>query len=340
LHKHLVDTNMLLRSLILSSHLFDSCTSESPYFSKKISQSKQFYERVFPNDKSRIRAMGVCLPTKDYILCPKTDYKTANIIKSDLSEFRQFSTKFDFLCELGSCMHAKQLSQENISCLNTGIAILIIAYKQEELTKFLKAIAERDNKQEPNDWSFAVRYLLSDRRDTEVDKDTYTFYPNEPVPLVLNMIQLLTFWKRHYFLKIKQIDCVTLVQCTAFSMMEWVTVIQICLDELWELAESTPSINKCLVKLPKHWYDVHREPCLNRQRKQFREQLLENPECSWRDVEERNALSDDSSCSSEASLSSVTDTSDTDEYFTIEESEELVGELSDESPKKIFASNQ
>jgi hypothetical protein len=63
---------------------------------------------------------------------------------------------------------------------------------------------------------------------------------------------------------------------------------------------------------------------LNRQRKQFREQLLENPECSWQDIEERNALSDDSSCSSEASLSSVTDTSDTDEYFTIEElSDEL-----------------
>ena len=37
---------MLLRSLILSSHLFDSCTSEKPYFSKKIIQSEDFYKNA------------------------------------------------------------------------------------------------------------------------------------------------------------------------------------------------------------------------------------------------------------------------------------------------------
>jgi len=236
--------------------------------------NKNHVKYRYGSEKIKRRAQRICKPAATKSLFPRTDLVRISEIDNMLYEFRQFGVRYQFFTELCTCLHARELSQENVSCLNTGIVILTILWKENNLDCLLEKLRDQDIQFQPEDWSFSIKYILAKSRNTAMNNTNTSNYPDEPVPLVLNMIQLLTFWKNHYFLKIKKADDITLVQTTNFSMDEWSTVIEICLEKLWAMAESTPCISRCLAKLPKYWYDVYRPFLVKRKFSKMQRKVL------------------------------------------------------------------
>ena len=257
IHRHLVDANMLLRSIILSSNLFFNITAKKQPKVRNLNlwtDKRGQTHDVILSEKAYSQIKRVIQATDVNVLCPSSDYQISKSITDMLVDFRQFSSLFDFLIELIGSLHAKQLTQENVSCLNTGIVILVMVHRNFELLNLIQKIGAKDRKyvteQKKDNWLFSMPFMLADTRNTELDKSTY--YAKEPVSMVLNMIQLLTFWKHHYYLPLKKSDCNSLVQGTAIGLKEWSFVVEKTVGMLWHVAEDVDEISVLLRRLPKY----------------------------------------------------------------------------------------
>jgi len=279
IHRHLVDANMLLRSIILSSNLFFNITAKKQIKIKNLNawtdKRGENHDVLLPkNAVSQIKR--VIQAAEDKVLCPSSDYQIAKSITDMLVDFRQFPSLFDFLIELIGSLHAKQLTQENVSCLNTGIVILVMVHRNFELLNLIQKIGAKDKKyvidQKKDNWLFSMPFMLADCRNTKLDKSTY--YAKQPVSMVLNMIQLLTFWKSHYYLSLKKSDCNSLVQGTAIGLEEWSYVVEKTIGMLWHVAENVEEISVVLKRLPTYWYDVHFSNNLKFEKTRHRQLLL------------------------------------------------------------------
>ena len=57
--------------------------------------------------------------------------------------FRDFDKHLSYIVNLISLVNVNQLTQENVSCLNTSLVILMLNRKRGKLDNMLKAISER-----------------------------------------------------------------------------------------------------------------------------------------------------------------------------------------------------
>ena len=57
--------------------------------------------------------------------------------------FRDFDKHLTYVVNLISLVNVNQLTQENVSCLNTSLVILMLNRKRGKLDNMLKAISER-----------------------------------------------------------------------------------------------------------------------------------------------------------------------------------------------------
>ncbi|XP_031558497.1 short transient receptor potential channel 4-associated protein-like isoform X2 [Actinia tenebrosa] len=99
------------------------------------------------------------------------------------------------------------LTQENVSCLNTTLVFLMIAFKQGHLPAYLKAFVREERLQK------------------------------NPGFILKNLRRLLEFWKTHYLKRGK--DCSALEQSSCISFDQWKKVVDILLQDN---IESTSSV--------------------------------------------------------------------------------------------------
>ncbi|XP_068120605.1 short transient receptor potential channel 4-associated protein isoform X2 [Hyperolius riggenbachi] len=117
------------------------------------------------------------------------DLKVAQVLSECrlLSYMTQGSIQMSFLFRLINIIHVQTLTQENVSCLNTSLVILMLARRKGRLPYYLQTIRDMES----------------------VDK-----YPGF---ILNNFHSLLRFWQQHYLNKDKDSTCLENSSCINFS---------------------------------------------------------------------------------------------------------------------------
>ncbi|XP_033753998.1 short transient receptor potential channel 4-associated protein-like [Pecten maximus] len=153
-NRNLVDSNMFIRSLVLSlEHLTEEDTTYKEYAKK---------------DNKLLMYIG------------------------------DFSKQLDYLYKLIKIINVENLTQENVSCLNTTLVFLMFANRKGQLPKYLQAL--RDEKEDLMDVSGSANLLR-------------------------NFRDLLTFWQDHYLHKDK--DCSALEKSSRISFEYWKQTVSV-----------------------------------------------------------------------------------------------------------------
>ncbi len=133
------------------------------------------------------------------------DHSTA-ASNNTLTYFSSFERRVNLLCKMINTINLHNLSQENVSCLNTALVLLMLANRRKKLPQYLKAMQQR---------SIQIREASSEGDGTVVD-------------VLANFKDLLVFWMGHYLKKDK--DCVGLEQNSRIEFAYWKNTVDILLD--------------------------------------------------------------------------------------------------------------
>ncbi|XP_055043966.2 transient receptor potential cation channel, subfamily C, member 4 associated protein b [Misgurnus anguillicaudatus] len=104
-----------------------------------------------------------------------------------LSYMAQMENRLTFLFRLINIINVQTLTQENVSCLNTSLVILMLARRRGKLPFYLSALREKE---------YAEKY---------------------PGCLLNNFHNLLRFWQHHYLNKDKDSTCLENSSCIPFT---------------------------------------------------------------------------------------------------------------------------
>ncbi|XP_030584535.1 transient receptor potential cation channel, subfamily C, member 4 associated protein a [Archocentrus centrarchus] len=144
INSSLVDSNMLVRCIVLSLDRFESQTE----------------------DVKVVEVLSECCL---------------------LSYMARVENRLSFLFRLINIINVQTLTQENVSCLNTSLVILMLARRKAKLPFYLNALREKE---------YTEKY---------------------PGCLLNNFHNLLRFWQRHYLNKDKDSTCLENSSCIPFS---------------------------------------------------------------------------------------------------------------------------
>ncbi|XP_069099997.1 short transient receptor potential channel 4-associated protein isoform X3 [Pleurodeles waltl] len=117
------------------------------------------------------------------------DIKVAEVLSECrlLSYTSQVAIRMSFLFRLINIIHVQTLTQENVSCLNTSLVILMLARRKGKLPFYLRTLQEMEY------------------------EDKY------PGFILNNFHSLLRFWQQHYLNKDKDSTCLENSSCISFS---------------------------------------------------------------------------------------------------------------------------
>lgn len=175
-NRNLVDSNMFIRSLILSLEHF--------------SEDDQY-----------------------------DDFRKDNRLLGYIADFKR---QLDYLRKLINTISVQNLTQENVSCLNTTLVFLMFANQKDGLPKYLRA--------------------LQDEKDDLLN-------PNMPRSILANFRELLLFWQDHYLHKDK--DCSALEKSSRICFDYWKQTVNTLVEEDRDL---NTSILHYIRPLPRHVY--------------------------------------------------------------------------------------
>uniref|UniRef100_A0A673HTX0 Short transient receptor potential channel 4-associated protein-like n=1 Tax=Sinocyclocheilus rhinocerous TaxID=307959 RepID=A0A673HTX0_9TELE len=156
INSSLVDSNMLVRCIVLSLDRFESQTE----------------------DVKVVEVLSECCL---------------------LSYMARVENRLSFLFRLVNIINVQTLTQENVSCLNTSLVILMLARRRGKLPFYLNALREKE---------YAEKY---------------------PGCLLNNFHNLLHFWQHHYLNKDKDSTCLENSSCIPFSF--WKETVSVLLGE-------------------------------------------------------------------------------------------------------------
>ncbi|KAF7238921.1 Short transient receptor potential channel 4-associated protein, partial [Varanus komodoensis] len=130
----------------------------------------------------------------------QSDIKVAEVLSECrlLSYMSQMSMRMSFLFRLINIIHVQTLTQENVSCLNTSLVILMLARRKDKLPFYLHTLQEMEYKKK---------------------------YPGF---ILNNFHSLLRFWQQHYLNKDKDSTCLENSSCISFSY--WKETVSILLS--------------------------------------------------------------------------------------------------------------
>ncbi|KAL7985473.1 hypothetical protein Chor_004043 [Crotalus horridus] len=119
----------------------------------------------------------------------QSDIKVAEVLSECclLSYMSQMSMRMSFLFRLINIIHVQTLTQENVSCLNTSLVILMLARRKDKLPFYLRTLQEME---------YTKKY---------------------PGFILNNFHSLLRFWQQHYLNKDKDSTCLENSSCISFS---------------------------------------------------------------------------------------------------------------------------
>ena len=174
-----------------------------------------------------------------------------------LSYFDLFDRRILFLCRMINTINIQNLSQENVSCLNTTLVVLMLANRKKQLPKYLKAIRQKsiemsaqansetsngshslatmiinDIAQSVQQMSGSQLSMLSSSIQANSSNQGHSSSSQEAtsasVELLKNFKDLLIFWQSHYLQKDK--DCVGLEQNSRIEFSYWKSTVEMLLD--------------------------------------------------------------------------------------------------------------
>ncbi|KAK2491603.1 hypothetical protein MC885_006197, partial [Smutsia gigantea] len=130
----------------------------------------------------------------------QVDVKVAEVLSECrlLAYISQVPTQMSFLFRLINIIHVQTLTQENVSCLNTSLVILMLARRKERLPLYLRLLQRMEHSKK---------------------------YPGF---LLNNFHNLLRFWQQHYLHKDKDSTCLENSSCISFSY--WKETVSILLN--------------------------------------------------------------------------------------------------------------
>jgi len=117
-----------------------------------------------------------------------------------LVHFYDFEKRIKYICRMINIINVQNLSQENVSCLNTTIVVLMLANKKDQMAKYLNAINSK-----------SINMGLS-----------------HEMNLIANFKDLLQFWQAHYLQKDK--DCIGLELNSKIDFKYWRYTVELLLD--------------------------------------------------------------------------------------------------------------
>jgi len=115
-----------------------------------------------------------------------------------MRNFREFDKHVSFVVQLVSMLHVTDLTQENVSCLNTSLVILMLSARQSRLPDMLRSLLDYG------------------------DQDNGGFRAGKG--LLRNLKTLLVFWQEHYLHKDK--DCSTLEKSSLIPFTFWKQTVE------------------------------------------------------------------------------------------------------------------
>ncbi|XP_074868178.1 short transient receptor potential channel 4-associated protein isoform X4 [Carettochelys insculpta] len=129
-----------------------------------------------------------------------SDIKVAEVLSECrlLSYMSQMTMRMSFLFRLINIIHVQTLTQENVSCLNTSLVILMLARRKDKLPFYLHTLQEMEYTQK---------------------------YPGF---ILNNFHSLLRFWQQHYLNKDKDSTCLENSSCISFTY--WKETVSILLS--------------------------------------------------------------------------------------------------------------
>ncbi|XP_009890411.1 PREDICTED: short transient receptor potential channel 4-associated protein [Charadrius vociferus] len=130
----------------------------------------------------------------------QSDAKVAEVLSECrlLSYMSQMSMRMSFLFRLINIIHVQTLTQENVSCLNTSLVILMLARRKEKLPFYLRTLQQME---------YTEKY---------------------PGFILNNFHSLLRFWQQHYLNKDKDSTCLENSSCISFTY--WKETVSILLS--------------------------------------------------------------------------------------------------------------
>ncbi|XP_054836127.1 short transient receptor potential channel 4-associated protein isoform X2 [Eublepharis macularius] len=130
----------------------------------------------------------------------QSDIKVAEVLSECrlLSYMSQITIRMSFLFRLINIIHVQTLTQENVSCLNTSLVILMLARRKDKLPFYLHKLQEME---------YMEKY---------------------PGFILNNFHSLLRFWQQHYLNKDKDSTCLENSSCISFSY--WKETVSILLS--------------------------------------------------------------------------------------------------------------
>ena len=144
-----------------------------------------------------------------------------------LSYFNSFDRRIALLCKMITIINIHNLSQENVSCLNTTLVLLMLANRRKKLASYLSAIKAKSMqmRQEVN-----LIHNSSNTSATSAANSDLNGLPSPSVQndLIENFKDLLVFWQSHYLQKDK--DCVGLEQNSRIEFAYWKNTVELLLD--------------------------------------------------------------------------------------------------------------
>ena len=136
-------------------------------------------------------------------------------------------------------INTHNLSQENVSCLNTTLIILMLANRRKILPKYLRAIKSKSVEMllasdlihvNNNNISTAASRLANNLNGSTNTNHHHNHHHHhhQPIDLMTNFRDLLIFWQSHYLQKDK--DCAGLEQNSRIDFSYWKKTVELLLD--------------------------------------------------------------------------------------------------------------
>ncbi|KAL4655306.1 short transient receptor potential channel 4-associated protein [Arapaima gigas] len=177
INSSLVDSNMLVRCIVLSLDRFESQTEDIKVVEVL---SKCFLLSYMSHVENRLSFL----------------FRLINIINvQTLTQASSLSASFP----QNEFIPCHFVQQENVSCLNTSLVVLMLARRRGKLSFYLNALREKE---------YVERY---------------------PGCLLNNFHHLLQFWQRHYLNKDKDSSCLENSSCISFSY--WKETVSVLLSK-------------------------------------------------------------------------------------------------------------
>lgn len=160
-----------------------------------------------------------------------------------LTYFNSFERRINLLCKMINTINLHNLSQENVSCLNTTLVLLMLANRQNKMPQYLAAIQQKTAQISQMNEIISSQHITTPQSSNSQINSSPSLMSQ--IDTMSNFKDLLMFWQNHYLQKDK--DCAGLEQNSRIDFSYWKQTVELLLDSN---IKNTCSLNYYLSNKP------------------------------------------------------------------------------------------